>query len=214
MGIAETADLEEIRHAYRALIRRHHPDHLGARAASPEAMAEAERRVRELNVAWQTLRDPERRRGYDRSLPHTVEPTKRPAYSAFPPGTEPEPPGGFDEWFAEAARPPRPPRVVERPAGPVKPFRVRLLIGAGVALLCGILLIVALTGSSDDGVRPGVGRGQCVRVDPGPHTVEVPCDGPNDGRVLDEVDVAGECPAGSDARRLFAADTGITCLGS
>ena len=59
LGIAEDADRETIRSAYRAMVRRYHPD-AGA-SASPDTF----RRVVE---AYETLNDPERRRRYDRAL--------------------------------------------------------------------------------------------------------------------------------------------------
>ena len=59
LGIAEDADRETIRSAYRAMVRRYHPD-AGA-SASPDTF----RRVVE---AYETLNDPERRRLYDRAL--------------------------------------------------------------------------------------------------------------------------------------------------
>jgi DnaJ-class molecular chaperone len=59
LGIDEDADRETIRSAFRAMVRRFHPD-AGA-GASPEAF----RRVVE---AYETLNDPERRRVHDRAL--------------------------------------------------------------------------------------------------------------------------------------------------
>jgi curved DNA-binding protein CbpA len=59
LGIAEDADEETIRSAFRALARRYHPD-VGA-GSSPDQF----QRARE---AYETLVDPERRRRYDRQL--------------------------------------------------------------------------------------------------------------------------------------------------
>jgi len=59
LGIAEDADEETIRSAFRALARRYHPD-VGA-GSSPVAF----QRARE---AYETLADPARRRRYDRQL--------------------------------------------------------------------------------------------------------------------------------------------------
>jgi curved DNA-binding protein CbpA len=59
LGIAEDADGDAIRSAFRALARRYHPD-AGARSSTAEFQ-----RARE---AYETLVDPERRRLHDRQL--------------------------------------------------------------------------------------------------------------------------------------------------
>ena len=59
LGIAEDADEETVRRAFRALARRYHPD-VGAGSSPIEFQ-----RARE---AYETLADPERRRRYDRQL--------------------------------------------------------------------------------------------------------------------------------------------------
>ena len=59
LGIAEDADEETIRSAFRALARRYHPD-VGVGSSPVEF-----HRARE---AYETLADPERRRQYDRRL--------------------------------------------------------------------------------------------------------------------------------------------------
>jgi curved DNA-binding protein CbpA len=59
LGIDEDADRETIRSAFRAMVRRYHPD------AGAGASSDAFRRAVE---AYETLNDPERRRVYDRAL--------------------------------------------------------------------------------------------------------------------------------------------------
>jgi curved DNA-binding protein CbpA len=59
LGIAEDADEETIRSAFRALARRYHPD-VGVGSSPVEFQ-----RARE---AYEALTDPERRRRYDRQL--------------------------------------------------------------------------------------------------------------------------------------------------
>ena len=59
LGIAEDADEDTVRSAFRALARRYHPD------AGGGSSIVAFQRARE---AYETLSDPERRRRYDRQL--------------------------------------------------------------------------------------------------------------------------------------------------
>ena len=56
LGVAPGASDAEIKAAYRALVKRHHPDAGGEEAA-----------MLALNAAWEVLGDRERRRHYDRS---------------------------------------------------------------------------------------------------------------------------------------------------
>src|SRR2546423_14834607 len=58
LGVSPHATEDEIKKAFRALARQHHPD---ANRDDPQAVE----RFKELNEAYETLRDPERRRRYD-----------------------------------------------------------------------------------------------------------------------------------------------------
>jgi molecular chaperone DnaJ len=54
LGVRPEATTEEIKAAYRSLVKRHHPDAGGD-----------DQRILALNAAWEVLRDGERRRRYD-----------------------------------------------------------------------------------------------------------------------------------------------------
>jgi molecular chaperone DnaJ len=58
LGLTREASQEDIKKAYRRLAREHHPD---VNQGNPDA----ERRFKEINLAYQTLSDPARRRQYD-----------------------------------------------------------------------------------------------------------------------------------------------------
>ena len=64
LGLAPTANDDEIRHAYRRLAKMWHPDRY--RTAPDHLRQQAERRIRLLTEAHATLADPTRRATYDR----------------------------------------------------------------------------------------------------------------------------------------------------
>ena len=70
LGVDPTATAEQITHAYRALLRRHHPD---TRAQSPTDQMHAEpvhaddARLQLVLAAYAVLRDPAQRASYDRN---------------------------------------------------------------------------------------------------------------------------------------------------
>src|SRR5512140_1841464 len=66
LGVEPTADLETIRRAWRIKVRLLHPDkHQGAPS---DVQAEAASETLRATVAWETLRDPDKRRAYDRTV--------------------------------------------------------------------------------------------------------------------------------------------------
>ncbi len=58
LGITRDATEDDIKKAYRTMARQHHPD------SNPDD-PEAENRFKEIGIAYETLRDPEKRRRYD-----------------------------------------------------------------------------------------------------------------------------------------------------
>ena len=59
LGISRRENFSGIREAYRELTKRYHPEHAG-----PDAID----KFREVQQAYETLSDPEKRRTYDRDL--------------------------------------------------------------------------------------------------------------------------------------------------
>ncbi|MGH9281128.1 MAG: J domain-containing protein [Acidimicrobiales bacterium] len=68
LGVAPHASDAEIRRAYRRLARLHHPD------ANPGSAQPSGPGMAEINVAWEVLGDPERRRVYDDAIGTTPRP--------------------------------------------------------------------------------------------------------------------------------------------
>jgi curved DNA-binding protein CbpA len=63
LGVAPSASPAEIRAAYVALARQHHPDRMGTSAEV--VRAEAAARMARVNAAWTVLSDPAKRARYD-----------------------------------------------------------------------------------------------------------------------------------------------------
>ena len=127
LQVTPTADLEIITAAYRALIRRHHPD----RNPSPTADATTKR----LNEAWEVLSDPAKRAEYDRKL--AAGSSSRPAPPPRPPNrpTQETPP----------PKPSPPPRASEPEPVPsdleiLWPI-LALLIIVVIAIVAGLILL-------------------------------------------------------------------------
>jgi molecular chaperone DnaJ len=59
LGVSREASDEDIKKAYRKLVFEHHPDRNPHRT-------DADERIREINVAYEIIGDPEKRRSYDR----------------------------------------------------------------------------------------------------------------------------------------------------
>ena len=66
LGVAVDATSEQVRAAYLALARTHHPDQHAS--ASEAERAANEREMQRINTAWQVLGDADRRRAYDERM--------------------------------------------------------------------------------------------------------------------------------------------------
>jgi len=84
LGVSEMATQEEIKHAYRRLAKKYHPDHNRKQGA--------EAKFKEINEAYQVLGDPGRRQIYDYDLAQSRRPgTSSAGTSAPPPPPSPPP---------------------------------------------------------------------------------------------------------------------------
>jgi curved DNA-binding protein CbpA len=69
LGIPTTAKPEQIKRAYRMLVKRFHPDLF---PVGSEAQFEAEVRIRQINAAYAVISNPQKRSAYDaRMRKHT-----------------------------------------------------------------------------------------------------------------------------------------------
>ena len=62
LGLKKDATAEQIKKAYKEMVRKHHPD---KHAGSKEEMEKAERRFKEINEANEVLSDPQKKQMYD-----------------------------------------------------------------------------------------------------------------------------------------------------
>jgi DnaJ-class molecular chaperone len=78
LGIPQDASAERVKASYRSLVKIYHPDTL---TQGTTAHAEAEKRIREINVAYAVLANTRSRASYDtklnRELPHPAAEPER-----------------------------------------------------------------------------------------------------------------------------------------
>jgi curved DNA-binding protein CbpA len=149
LGVSFAASEDEIAAAYRALIRRHHPD------AARGDQGAAEEISKRLNEAFSVLGDPDRRRAYDEEFgysrrlgfdegrwntaPVVEEPVVTEPYAAAGPAARPAHELDHEE---DEGGPSWPPQQIEHGAGGMLIWAVVIAIAA--VLLIGVL--IALSG--------------------------------------------------------------------
>ena len=180
LGVAPDASAADVRAAYRRAARLHHPDANGDRSAS--AMAE-------VNQAWWVLRDPDRRRQYDLSLPMAGPPPSVVPRAAAPSETA-------SATFVEPAH--NPFARYENPARfPWRFMAVLASIGILIVLLGVIITKPAKPPPADNLLQPG----SCVTVQDNGDAAEVNCTEAHDGVVDVVVGFDALCPTGDDPHR-------------
>lgn len=132
LGVGTTAGHQEIRAAYRRLIREHHPD---LRPGDPAA----EEAARRITAAWTVLGRPASRTAYDR---------QRSAIRQTPPAAmAPVDTARAEAVWAEAARADAAARAAYSPAGAAyrRAFHLASVKIATAVFIIGLLLLVALS---------------------------------------------------------------------
>jgi len=206
LGVRTTASTPEIRRAYRQLAYLLHPDR---QAGTTEAEARlADRRMREVNVAWTTLSDPSRRSAYDRSLaPRTTTTAPRPTTtgSSASPGSAGS--SGSGQWWDSDDPDAALARVKAAGVEPDEPDlstaqfwllrRGPVVVMVTVGLVIFIASAYAGRGASSPSATSAppavVADSDCVKLMPNNMAYNVSCDGGYDARIVREEPVATSC---------------------
>lgn len=206
LGVAPTASRDEIRRAYLALARRYHPDRADPRTADPDVEpgggADRSARMAAVNHAWRVLGDADSRAAYDRRLRQAAPSPARPAPPAPPTTPVQDEPVDLDEPAADTIE------------GTPLQLALRVLPWVVIALaLLGVFVFSAYAGPGGEPTPRPIDPGSCVLAGTGPDDLSVvPCDQPNDGRVVEVLPLGREC---SDRRALTLPSPGapgIICL--
>ena len=209
LGVPENAKPEEIRAAHLAKARKLHPDNF--RNASKRDQARSEELMRELNQAWSTLSNGEKRSKYDLKLisekpdNRTYTSTNRTSYQ---------------EWTAEPTPKKATPRFATREemeltwfAKIVRPIPLALI-------LVGVIVVAVIAslgiGNNDDSnrsvpvVKPTGPHLGCMIDGTGGKAERVPCEGEYDAKIYRIVAAGDECPKDLEAR--WAGNQQIFCV--
>ena len=98
LGVGRRATPAEIRRAYRQAMRLFHPDQAGGDDSDPGEVKVRDKIAASLNAAYDQLKEPDRRRRYDRHRGYDVDPDKR---DRKDPKTRPSTPPAAEEHRAQ-----------------------------------------------------------------------------------------------------------------
>lgn len=163
--------------------------------------------MREINEAWQVLQDPVRRRAYDDEVLGRRPPARTVPTTGRGAATRPVHPVSADDDLVDVA-----PEMGDFHAGLYRHLPWIVLV-----VVFGLIFVLSAYAGSDGGDQPGptgpraAATGDCIDVRSGPTTSIVPCSGPHELEIVDRVDEATACPAGTERRRL-GADGLLDCV--
>ena len=186
LGVTPTADAGEVRRAYLSRARESHPDRYID--APTDQRNDAERRMREVNEAWNILGNPRRRRRYDLEL----MPAER--FVTRTDGTIAEP-IVFDDVDGTA----------------------RLIRGLPWMIVVVVLFAIfvftayAATGGGKTTPVPSNNLARCVRPGTDASVEAAPCGSPGARLVVQTVEPTQQCPAGTE-RLAPLSGTTVYCL--
>ncbi|HEY5156258.1 MAG TPA: J domain-containing protein [Acidimicrobiales bacterium] len=196
LGVDPDASHDEVKRAFTTLALRWHPDRQAD--PGPAARERAEWRMREINGAWEVLRNPASRAAYDDQL--AAKSADGPAVAPHRPSASPGVTGRPPSFADQLVDPTRVDAGDRRPSGrrwmrlaPV------LVVVALVVVLAGFGVMASHKPSTP--APPGVELhteqfevGSCVAVTPGPEATTVSCSEPNSGQISSTTDYPRPCP--------------------
>jgi len=184
LGVAVEATTEQIRHAYRAQARVHHPDRIGS-STSVEML--------EINEAWRVLSDPILRHAYDARLRGSAAS-----------GTS----GIASDLSEKLSRSSTPSVQYGRARFPWRFVLGFFIVATAFIVIMGIFTEQGPPAPVDNIIRVG----SCVELDLQLREArEVSCEGPFDSEVGQMVPFDASCPMGTEAYR-DRQGLGLVCI--
>jgi len=210
LGVSENANPEDIRAAYLAKARKLHPDNF--RNASKRDQARSEELMRELNQAWSTLSNREKRSKYDLKLINQKSGNRN--YTSTDRTS-------YQEWIPEPTQEKTTPRYATKEemkltwfAKLVRPLPLTLILVAVVAVA--IVASIGI-GNNDDSnrsvpvVRPTGQPIDCMNLGTGAKGERVKCvSGEYDAIIYRIVPAGEECP--KDLEEVYKGNGEMFCV--
>ena len=205
LSCSPTASQEELRRAYRGLLRKYHPDSAeqqpgtdidaGPDGPVTEPIPDAAQRLREVREAWLVLGDPAKRRNYDRELAaEAMKASAARGFSVAPPAGSRAMTTAHDEDLV--------------PVGSGPMIMSLVVAGALVVVLTFTFVVSGIASARlDRNQDPDDLTAQCL----GGETLEslVPCTGPHNARIVADLAVVANCPSTSTERFISGRDHAI-----
>jgi hypothetical protein len=193
LGVAPSADVTEIREAYRRLAREHHPDRAHSTGSAVGGVS-----MPEINEAYRVLNEPARRAVYDASLRGD-----RPARG---PAAPPRASSTFDDVPTSATFPSH--------LGPAR-FPWRSVSFFAALAIVGVVVLAQFTEPGEPRGPDGIIKvGSCVTIEPNGDAREVSCTSDPTVDLVVEAFVPFDdaCPGATVAHR-DRQGMGVACVG-